>query len=109
MQEVSDIHPPLGFHCIPCISSYLGDDVMMLHQHVTCVSEFEEVLRLFDNHGSWGSEMRLDMFRHFFLVSKPILGVNIGNVIFQFDILASCHFILTLVIYVHDHILHNIT
>ena len=44
----------LGFHCIPCISSYLGDDAMMLPQHLTCVSEFEEVLRLSESQGTWG-------------------------------------------------------
>ena len=51
-QEV--IQPPLGFHCIPCISSYMGDDVMMLPEHVTCVNVFKEVLRLFEKKASRG-------------------------------------------------------
>ena len=39
MRELSDIiHPPLGFHCIPCIQ---GDDAMRLPQHLACVSEFK--------------------------------------------------------------------
>ena len=45
MQEVSNFHPSLAFHCI---SPYLGSDVMMLLQNLTCVSEFEEILKLFD-------------------------------------------------------------
>ena len=32
MRWVSDIRPPLGFHCIPCISSCLHDDSMVLPQ-----------------------------------------------------------------------------
>ena len=43
---MSDIHPPLGFHSI-------GGDAMMQPQHLTCVSEFEEVLRLPESQGSW--------------------------------------------------------
>ena len=51
--DTYDIHPSLGFHCIPYIPSYkLDDDDMMLSQHLTCASEFKEVLR----------EMWLDTF-----------------------------------------------
>ena len=39
----------LGFYCI---ASYLGDDAMMLSQHLTCVSKFEEVLRRSKSQGS---------------------------------------------------------
>ena len=38
---ISDIQSPLRFHYISCISSYLGDDVMMLPQHLTFVSKFD--------------------------------------------------------------------
>ena len=37
--EVSDTHPPLGFHYIPW---YLGDDTMMQRQHLVYVSKFED-------------------------------------------------------------------
>ena len=37
------------------LQMYLGDYAMMLSQHPTCVSEFEEVLRLFESKGSWAS------------------------------------------------------
>ena len=71
-----EIHPPLDFQRI---SSYLGDDAMMLPQCLTFVSEFEEVLSLSESQGSWGSEMQLDKFWHFYLVLGPTLGVNICN------------------------------
>ena len=32
---------------------YFGDNAMMLPQHLTCVSEFKEVLSLYKNQGSW--------------------------------------------------------
>ena len=48
-------------------------DAMMLPQHLTCVSEFKEVLRLSESQGSWGSELQLDMFAHCFLTLGPIL------------------------------------
>ena len=41
MAQVSDIHPPLGFHCIHCVSSYWIGDAMMLPQHLTFAREFE--------------------------------------------------------------------
>ena len=44
MQSITYIHHPLGFHCIPCISSHLGDDAIMPPQHLNCVSGFEWVL-----------------------------------------------------------------
>ena len=62
LQKLSNIHSPLGFHCI---SSYHGDDS-------TIVRELEEMLRLSKSQGSWGSKM-WDMFWHFYLV----LEVNI--------------------------------
>ena len=54
LHVISDINPPLGFHRIPHVSSYLDDDVVMLPQHLACVREFEEVLSLFTNQSSWG-------------------------------------------------------
>ena len=44
MLEVNDIHPPLGLHCTPYISSYLGDDVMMLPQHIHCMIKFRKLI-----------------------------------------------------------------
>ena len=44
LPEVSSFHPSPGFRCI---SPYLGSDVMMLPQHVTCVSDFEQVFKAF--------------------------------------------------------------
>ena len=51
MLEVNDNHSPSGFHSI---SSYLGDDTMMLPQYLIYVGLFEEVLRLFESQFSWG-------------------------------------------------------
>ena len=41
----SDDHSQLGFHCIPCILSYLGDDALMLPQHLAFVSELNKMLK----------------------------------------------------------------
>ena len=54
---------PLCFQCMPFISSYLSDDAMMLPQHLPCMSEFDELLRLFESQVSMGdSKMQLDKF-----------------------------------------------
>ena len=53
-----------GFHCIVCISSYLGDVFMMLSEHLTWMSEFEE-LGPTKVHG--GSSMWLDMLWNFYV------------------------------------------
>ena len=31
-------------HCIPCIPSFLGDDVMMLPQHIHCMIKFRKLI-----------------------------------------------------------------
>ena len=53
LHVISDINPPLGFHRIPHVSSYLDDDDL---NHLTCGIQFKEVLRLFESQNSWGQE-----------------------------------------------------
>ena len=72
----------LGFYCIPCISTYLGDDAMIVHQHLTCVSKFwvlrfsglTGIVRYDRTHSGiftlywwqiWGLIFAIFQFRHF--------------------------------------------
>ena len=75
-----------SFHTLDIL--YLGDDVIMLPQHWTpnlcekirrCVTTYNSLK--VKPHG--GSEMQLDMFKHFYLVLGTSLGFSICNVIFQ--------------------------
>ena len=73
---ISDIRRPLGFHCMPWISSCLHDASMVLLQHLTCVNEFEEVLRLCDPRTKTQGVMRCDWicFDIFSLYSRLIFA-----------------------------------
>ena len=74
MWEASDIHTPQGFHGIPCISSYLGDDTMMLppSSHLSCVCTVW-VQRSVKGHGS--SAMQVGCI----LAFAPCIWDNIGG------------------------------
>ena len=63
----------------------LDDDAMMLLQHPTRVRDFSKVVISMRSKVHGGSEMLLDMFWHFYFVLRPIVRINIFNVIFQFS------------------------
>ena len=74
LHMISDIHPPICFHCIPCVSSYLGDDVMMLPSR--SVKALQEPSLMGIMRCDW---IRLGFFP--FVLGGHNWGINICNII----------------------------
>ena len=91
----SDIHRPLGFHWKYFISSYLGDEALILYEYLTFVSEFKETVALSWSQAYGDNNTWFDTLKCVCLVLVPILRINIWNLILQIWHLACSHFIVS--------------